>query len=166
MRGHLSSFLFLDIMIKKEVTRLLNDALDQDENLFLIDFSITADNKINVVLDGDVGVSVQDCMKISRAIEHNLDRDEVDFSLEVASAGAASPMVMPRQYKKNIGRKVEVRTEEGKFEGNLTSATENSIILEWKAREPKPIGKGKVTVQKKKEIDFSDIKEAKVVLKF
>ncbi len=153
-------------MFKDEVKTLLSDALDEDGSLFLIDFSITADNKINVILDGDNGVTVQDCMKISRAIEHNLDREEQDFSLEVASAGAASPMVMPRQYKKNVGRKVKVRTEEETFEGNLTSATEDGIILEWKAREPKPIGKGKVTVQKKKEINFSEIKEAKVLLKF
>jgi len=153
-------------MFRQEVESLLNDALNEDENLFLIDFSISTDNKINVVLDGDRGVTVQDCMKISRAIEHNLDRDEQDFSLEVASAGAASPMVLPRQYKKNIGRKVEVKTDEETFEGNLTGASDSTIVLEWKAREPKPIGKGKHTVQKKKEIDFSEIKEAKVILKF
>lgn len=153
-------------MFKDEVKTLLSDALDEDGNLFLIDFSITTDNKINVILDGDNGVTVQDCMRISRAIEHNLDREEQDFSLEVASAGAASPMIMPRQYKKNVGRKVKVRTEVETFEGNLTSATDDHIVLEWKAREPKPIGKGKVTVQKKKEINFSDIKEAKVLLKF
>lgn len=153
-------------MFKKQVTTLLNDALEEDGNLFLIDFSISSDNKINVVLDGDNGVTVKDCMKISRAIEHNLDREEQDFSLEVASAGAASPLVLPRQYKKNVGRKVAVRTAEETFEGNLTAATEDNIILEWKAREPKPIGKGKHTVQKKKEIDFSEIKEAKVILKF
>ena len=153
-------------MFKDEVKRLLSDALDEDGNLFLIDFSITTDNKINVILDGDNGVTVQDCMRISRAIEHNLDREEQDFSLEVASAGAASPMIMPRQYKKNVGRKVKVRTEVETFEGNLTSATDDHIVLEWKAREPKPIGKGKVTVQKKREINFSEIKEAKVLLKF
>ncbi len=153
-------------MFRKQVETLLNNALEEDGNLFLIDFSISTDNKINVVLDGDSGVTVQDCMKISRAIEHNLDRDEQDFSLEVASAGAASPMVLPRQYKKNVGRKVAVRTAEETFEGNLTAATEDNIVLEWKAREPKPIGKGKHTVQKKKEIEFSEIKEAKVILKF
>jgi len=153
-------------MFRQEVESLLNDALNEDENLFLIDFSISTDNKINVVLDGDRGVTVQDCMKISRAIEHNLDRDEQDFSLEVASAGAASPMVLPRQYKKNIGRKVEVKTDEETFEGNLTGASDSTIVLEWKAREPKPIGKGKHTVQKKREINFSEIKEAKVILKF
>jgi ribosome maturation factor RimP len=153
-------------MFKNKVQTLLNDALEEDNNLFLIDFSISTDHKIKVVLDGDLGVTVQDCMKISRAIEHNLDREEEDFSLEVASAGAAAPMVLPRQYKKNIGRKLAVKTEDETFEANLTDATENGIVLEWKAREPKPIGKGKHTVQKRKEIDFSDIKEAKVILKF
>ena len=153
-------------MLKNQVTTLLNDALEEDGSLFLIDFSITADNKIKVIIDGDDGVTVQDCMKISRAIEHNLDRDEVDFALEVASAGATAPLVLPRQYKKNIGRKMEVKTSETIIEGNLTAATEEGIILEWKTREPKPIGKGKVTVQKKQEISFSDIKEAKVILKF
>jgi ribosome maturation factor RimP len=153
-------------MFKKQVETLLKEGLEEDESLFLIDFTISTDNKINVVIDGDNGVTVKDCIMISRAIEHNLDREEQDFSLEVASAGAAAPLVLPRQYKKNIGRKIAVRTVDETFEGNLTAASENNIVLEWKAREPKPIGKGKVTVQKRKEIDFSEIKEAKVILKF
>ncbi len=153
-------------MLQEKVKELLDAGLAEDESLFLIDFSISPDNKINVVIDGDNGVTVSDCVKISRSIEHNLDREEVDFSLEVASAGATAPMVMPRQYKKHIGRKLAVETEETKYEGNLTAANEEHIVLEWKAREPKPIGKGKVTVQKRQEIDFSDIKKAKVVLKF
>ncbi|RKR14141.1 ribosome maturation factor RimP [Maribacter vaceletii] len=153
-------------MLKHRVKELLEVALQEDESIFLIDLAITLDNKINVVIDGDNGVTVKDCVRVSRAIEHNLDREEEDFSLEVASAGAASPFVMPRQYKKNIGRKVEVETENTSYEGNLTVANDESITLEWKAREPKPIGKGKVTVQKKMEIPFSDIRKAKVVLKF
>ena len=153
-------------MFKEKVTQLLDKALGENESLFLIDFTIDGGNKIRVILDGDDGVSLSDCMAVSRAIEHNLDREEQDFSLEVTSAGATTPLELPRQYKKNIGRKLEVKTSETKFEGNLTAATEESITIEWKAREPKPIGKGKHTVQKKEEIVFSDIKEAKVVLKF
>ena len=153
-------------MLKDKVITLLNEALDQDKSLFLIDFTMGADNSINVVLDGDKGVSVQDCIKVSRAIEHNLDRDETDFSLTVTSSGATSPMVNPRQYKKNIGRKVKVQTPEDVYEGDLTEANDQGIVVEWKAREPKPIGKGKTTVRKKKEILFSDIKEAKVILKY
>ncbi|MFD2588435.1 ribosome assembly cofactor RimP [Croceitalea marina] len=153
-------------MFKDKVTELLNKALEENKSLFLIDFTIDGGNKIRVILDGDEGVSLSDCMAVSRAIEHNLDREEEDFSLEVTSAGATSPLVLPRQYKKNIGRKLEVKTSEETFEGNLTATSEESITLEWKAREPKPVGKGKHTVQKKEEIVFSDIKEAKVVLKF
>lgn len=153
-------------MLKEKVTTLLEGALEENENIFLIDFSISSGNKINIILDGDNGVTLKECIAVSRAIEHNLDREEEDFSLEVASAGATSPLVMPRQYKKNIGRKLEVKTLDNTFEGALTATSETGITLEWKAREPKPIGKGKVTVQKKQEITFSDIKEAKVVLKF
>ena len=153
-------------MLKEKVKELLEQGLEEDPSLFLIDFTMGADNSIHVVIDGDRGVTVSDCMKISRAIEHNLDRDEYDFSLEVASAGASAPLVMPRQYLKNVGRKLEVQTKDQKFEGNLTSVNDEFIVLEWKAREPKPIGKGKVTVQKKEEVNFSDIIKAKVVLKF
>lgn len=153
-------------MLKEKVKELLEKGLEENPLLFLIDFTMGADNSIYVVIDGDQGVTVSDCVKVSRAIEHNLDRDEHDFSLEVASAGATAPLVMPRQYLKNIGRPLEVRTEDEKFEGVLTEVNENCIRLEWKAREPKPVGKGKVTVQKNKEVNFSDIKKAKVVLKF
>ncbi|MCM4169285.1 Ribosome maturation factor RimP [Arenibacter antarcticus] len=153
-------------MLKEKVTTLLEAALEENESLFLLDFSIGADNKIKITLDGDHGVTLQDCMNVSRAIEHNLDREEEDFALEVASAGAASPIKLPRQFRKNIGRKIEVKTLDSELEGTLTEATEESITLEWKDREPKPVGKGKITVQKKQLIAISDIKEAKVILKF
>jgi ribosome maturation factor RimP len=153
-------------MLQNKVRELLDAGLEEDTSLFLIDFSVGTDNKIKVVIDGDNGVTVADCIKISRAIEHNLDREEEDFALEVASAGAASPLVLPRQYKKNIGRKLEVQTASTTYEGSLTAVLEEHIVLEWKAREPKPIGKGKVTVQKRQEIDFAEINKAKVILKF
>ncbi len=153
-------------MLKDKVEKLLQEALAQKESIFLIDFSFGSGNAIRITLDGDQGVTLKDCMDVSRAIEHNLDREEEDFSLEVASAGAGSPIVMPRQYKKNIGRKLKVKTLTNSFEGNLTEATDEKITLEWKAREPKPIGKGKITVQKREEIVISEIEEAKVILKF
>lgn len=153
-------------MLKDKVEKLLHGALSGEESLFLIDFSVSPDHKIRIVLDGDHGVSLKDCMMISRAIEHQLDREEVDFSLEVTSAGATSPIVMPRQYHKNIGRILKVTTGGNTFKGKLTQVMPQHIILEWKAREAKPVGKGKITVQKKQEIAISEIEEAKVVLKF
>ena len=153
-------------MLKAQVEELLEKALKENEALFLIDFSITSNNTIKIVLDGDEGVNLKDCMAVSRAIEHNLDREEHDFSLEVTSSGAAEPIVMARQYPKNIGRKLVVKTANANFEGDLTEATEETITLEWKAREPKPVGKGKITVQKRKKIAISEIEEAKVKLIF
>ena len=154
-------------MFKEKVTTLLEGALEERSDLFLIDFTIGSGNKINVVVDGDNGVTLKDCISVSRAIEHNLDREEEDFSLEVTSYGASNPLLQARQYVKNIGRDLSVRLHSSqKVEGTLTQANEESIVLEWKAREPKPVGKGKVTVEKKEEIAYSDIAEAKVKIKF
>lgn len=153
-------------MFKNTVTDLLEAALIERPDLFLIDFSIQGDNHINVVIDGDNGVLVEDCMFISRAIEHNIDREEHDFSLEVMSAGAASPLINKRQYKKNLGRELTVKTTSEKLEGTLASATETDITLEWEVREPKPVGKGKVTVKKEAVIAYENIVEAKVMIKF
>lgn len=154
-------------MFKKIVKDLLDQGLEERQDLFLIEFQVGEDNAIKVVIDGDNGVLVEDCMFISRAIEHNLDREDQDFSLEVTSAGATTPLKHQRQYKKNIGRTLAVKTSGNQnIEASLVSADEESILLEWKTREPKPIGKGKVTVKKQSKIDYKDILEAQVVIKF
>ena len=153
-------------MFRTTVENLLNEALKERLDLFLIDFSISNDNVIKVIVDGDNGVLVEDCMFLSRAIEHNLDREEQDFSLEVASAGATSPLVHKRQYSKNIGRTLEVKTKNTEVEGKLTEVTNDKITVQWKAREPKKIGKGKVTVQKQADIAYENIVNAKVMIKF
>tara|TARA_R100000935_G_scaffold38680_1_gene59927 strand:+ start:26336 stop:26797 length:462 start_codon:yes stop_codon:yes gene_type:complete len=152
--------------MQKEVEKLLNEALAEKPHLFLIDLSITGANQIRVIIDGDNGVSVQDCMDVSRAIEHNLDREEQDFSLEVLSAGVSEPLTMVRQYKKNVGRSLQLTTENDTIEGELTEVTEDAVTLKWKAREPKPVGKGKVTVKKEATVPYNDIVEAKVMIKF
>ncbi|MAN27440.1 MULTISPECIES: ribosome assembly cofactor RimP [Mesonia] len=153
-------------MREEVVKRLIEEALEENPSLFLIEFEIKGDNQILVVIDGDQGVSVNDCIAVSRKIEHNLDREEEDFSLEVTSAGATSPLQLARQYQKNLGRKLEVKTEEQQFEGNLEAVTEEGITLTWKAREPKPVGKGKVTVKKEAVLTYADIVEAKVKITF
>ena len=153
-------------MFKNKVTELLDTALIERPDLFLIDFTINSENHIKVIIDGDHGVLVEDCMFVSRAIEHNLDREEEDFSLEVMSAGAASPLTHKRQYKKNLERTLKVRTASEEIEGKLTKATEDNITLEWKVREPKPVGKGKVTVNKEADVPYENIVEAKVMIKF
>ena len=154
-------------MMREKVAELLENALEENKSLFLIDLNISEDDQIRVILDGDKGVTVEDCIAVSRAIEHNLDREEYDFSLEVMSAGVSEPLTLPRQYKKNIGRNLKIKTKNGeKLEGELTAATEDSFTLTWSAREPKPVGKGKVTVQKEATLPYKDIMEAKVMITF
>ncbi|TDU43766.1 ribosome maturation factor RimP [Gelidibacter sediminis] len=155
------------MLSEKTVKDLIDNALEERSDLFLIDLKVNPDNKISVVIDGDNGVTVEDCMFMSRGIENNLDREEVDFSLDVASSGATSPLINTRQYKKNIGRTLAVKAKPDlKFEGELTDVDEAGVTLEWKTKEPKPVGKGKITVNKQAKIMYDDILEAKVIIKF
>ena len=151
---------------KDKVNGLLVQELLEKPSVFLIDLIITDSFKIIVNLDGDNGVALQDCIDISRAIENNLDREEQDFSLEVASVGVGSPLIMVRQYKKNVGRTLIVKLATETIEAELVEASDNFIILSWKAREAKKLGKGKETVQKRQEIPYSEIKEAIVTVTF
>ena len=151
---------------KDKVNGLIIESLLEKPSVFLIDLVITDSFKIIVTLDGDNGVALQDCIDISRVIENNLDREEQDFSLEVASVGVGSPLKFVRQYKKNVGRTLIVKLATETIEAELVEANDNFIILSWKAREPKKIGKGKETVQKTQEIPYSEIKEAIVTVTF
>ncbi len=154
-------------MDKEKVKNLLSNALEQNTELFLIELKFLADDKIYVEVDGDKGVSLKECIRISREIEHNLDREEEDFSLEVTSPDVANPLKNRRQYVKNINRTLDVKLQDNTtVQGILKNVTENEIELEWTAREPKPIGKGKITVVKNATIRFEEILEAKVKIIF
>ena len=149
-------------MDTNQIITLRDEALAVNSELFLIDFSISTAGDIEVIVDGDNGVSLKECMRISRHIEHNLDREVDDFSLKVTTPDITKPLVHPRQYIKNIGRTLKVQTLEGSTEGVLVAIKDDYIFLEWKAREPKPLGKGKHTVEKKAEIAIEKITKAKV----
>ncbi len=149
-----------------KVKKLVNEAIEENSALFLIDLIFSNDNGIKVIVDGDTGVALSECIRISRHVEHNLDREEEDFSLEVTTPNITDPLVNLRQYNKNIDRTLKVKTETESFEGKLIEVNENNITLHWKAREPKPIGKGKVTVEKQKTIPLSEIKQSKVKIIF
>lgn len=153
-------------MDKNKVETYVNEALVENAELFLVDLTIGADNKISVIIDGDKGVPLSECIRVSRAVEAHLDREEEDFSIDVATPDIAKPITLQRQYIKNIGRILNVTTAENKFEGKLEEVTEKHIVLSWKAREPKEIGKGKVTVEKSVTLTFDEIKETKVKILF
>ena len=151
---------------KEQVEQQLNNSLLEKPSLFLIDISISDSYKIVVTLDGDNGVTLQDCIDVTRAIEGNLDREAQDYALEVASVGVGSPLKLVRQYIKNIGRTLIVKTNEATIEAALTAAYDTKIVLSWEAREPKKIGKGKETVLKNQEIPYNEIKQAVVTVNF
>lgn len=159
--------LFLSQKMREKVEKIINRVLENNPELFLIDLKISADNRIQVIVDGDNGVRVEDCVAISREIENQLDREEEDFSLTVMSAGLSEPLQLPRQFKKNIGRAIKLETNSGdRYKGDLTDADEESCKIIWSSREKKPVGKGKITVQHEAIIPYKDIKEAKMMIKF
>lgn len=165
---------FVDVTLEKiimdfktEVTRLINEFLLTRPDLFLIDLKISASSDITVILDGDNGVSLQDCLDASRAVEFNLDREVHDFGLQVMSAGLSEPLESPRQFRKNIGRTLDiVLTDDSKIEGELVHVDEEKITIRLTYRRPKLVGKGKEDVVEDKDISYSEIKKALVAIKF
>ncbi|MBU8883527.1 ribosome assembly cofactor RimP [Kaistella sp. DKR-2] len=152
---------------RKRIEELLHQFLEEREDLFLIDLKFSSGDDITVILDGDSGVTLQDCLDASRAIEFNMDREEHDFSLQVMSAGLSEPLVTLRQFNKNIGRELDILlTDSTQIEGELAKVDEDKITLVLKYRKPKDIGKGKVDVVEEKEIPYTDIKKALVAIKF
>lgn len=152
---------------KERITALLEEFLSQRTDLFLLDLKISAADDVTVVLDGDQGVTLQDCLDASRAVEFNMDREAHDFSLQVMSAGLSEPLTMPRQFKKNIGRDLKVLLQDDKeIEGELQAVSDEGIALLLRYRKPKEVGKGKVDVEETFEIRYSEIKKATVVVKF
>lgn len=154
-------------MFISKVEGLLNTFLEERKDLFLIDLKVSAGNDIVVILDGDNGVSIQDCLDCSRAIENNLDREAQDFSLQVMSAGLSEPLVMLRQYQKNIGRQVELTLANSeKIKGEIVKVDEEAVTLLLRYRKPKDIGKGKVDVEEERSFPFSEVKKSVIAIQF
>jgi len=150
---------------RDNVLQILEPILQEYPSLFLIECIVGSDQSVKVVLDGDEDIRLQDCMEISRKMERKLEEEAHTFSLEVTSSGVGSPLQKERQYPKNKGRKLEVHLSERQpILGVLTAADSESVTLTWKEREPKPIGKGKRTVNKNKTIKYNEIALARVVI--
>lgn len=154
-------------MNKQVVNQLVSEALSENNSLFLIDLTLHQDNRIVVQIDGEQGVSLKECIRISRYIENNLDKEVEDYALEVTTPDITDPIKDIRQYKKNIQRNLIITLKDkNKVEGILTQITAQGIVLESKVREPKPIGKGKITVIKNIEVAFENIEKAIVKIIF
>ena len=151
--------------MKEKVEQLIAEGVEGTD-IFLVKLTVSSSNDINVLLDSDSSLTLSDCRSISRAIEFSLDREDEDFSLTVSSAGVGEPLVL-RQYKKNVGRKVRVTLIDGEIiEAKMVAADDKGVELEWKSREKKPTGKGKITVVNNRLLDYQSINQTIVLITF
>ena len=150
----------------QKVEEVIKEAIAA-EGAFLVDYSMGSDRRITVHADHIEGITLEKLGKISRVIEQELNRDENDFELEVSSPGLGQPFKVAEQYTMNVGRDVKVTLNDGTVhQGKMKSIDDGSLTLTWETREPKPVGKGKITVEKEETISLTDIKETRLEIKF
>jgi len=153
--------------LNKFFDNIINEYFDNNTNLFLVDASVDSSNKINIIIDGDMGVKISDCVSLGKYLKNNLEDEIDDFSFEVSSAGMTSPLITHRQFLKNLNRKLNILSVDGEeYIGNLSEVKDDNVTIEWFSRESKPIGKGKISVKKNKSLLFNEIKQAKLIVEF
>lgn len=152
-----------------DVTRVREIAETQMEgtDLFVIEVRVSPANEIGVTVDSDTQVGIDRCVELSRSIEGALDREQEDFELTVMSAGIGQPLKMLRQYRKLIGRPVEVILKDGgKIVGNLTDASDDSIVVEYEERVAVEGKKRKQLVTTRRELSLDEVKSTCEYLDF
>ena len=144
---------------KTKIEKIVNESVTGTDK-FLVDISVSSANVVDVFVDGENGISIQECVKISRLIETSFDREVEDYELRVSSPGLSRPFKIIRQYKKYVNREIEVvGNDDKKVKGVLKSVSENGFKLERKKGK-----KGKEIVLE--EYLFDGIKEAKPFIGF
>jgi len=155
------------LITEEKILELVAEALTEDQ--FIVELRIDAANKIYIEVDDRVvPISITECIKVSRAVEHNLDREVEDFALEVASPGLDQPFKVYDQYVKNIGRPVKVKKSDGQIQkGTLVEVSPEEIRLEYKVKQKiEGRSKAKEWVTKSVSILMDDIKETYIEIVF
>lgn len=147
------------------ISKFVEQVISPEPEYFLVTLKIKPTNNIKLYIDGDNGITIEKCIKINRALYVLIEEagmyPEGDFSLEVSSPGIDAPLVLLRQYKKNVGRLLEVTLEDDTVKmGKLTQVTEDAITLEITT------GKGKKAVTAQEEIPLATVKKAIVQIQF
>jgi len=149
-----------------EIRRLAESKL-ANESQFIVDVVLSSrqgPRKVLILLDGDHGVSIDDCADLSREVAKALDENDWiadNYTLEVSTAGLDHPLKSIRQYKKNIGRRVKVKLKDATpVEGTLTAADTDKIVL------TEETGTGKKKETKTREILFTEIEKTLVMVSF
>ena len=152
-----------DIVIKLAEERIA----ELNRGLFIVVLTISAKNVINIELDREVGgVSIEDCVSVSRNVEHNLDRETMDFELNVSSAGMDRPLRHEKQFVKNTGKKLSFLKKDGQqLEGTLLSFSKEQFQVSVE-RTVKNEKNKKITITEETSILKSDIKEIKRIISF
>lgn len=154
-------------MIDKALVRQTVEAALEGTDMFLVDVSVTPDNRIVVEVDSPAAMDIDTCAALSRRVEESLDRDAEDFELEVGSAGLTSPFKVKRQFDKNIGNEVEVLTRDGrKFTGTLVEATAEGFTVEVPRKVKKEGAKRPVVERQPETLAYGDAKSVKYIIKF
>ena len=150
---------------EKRVIELVEEKISDRPELFLVEVKMLPNNKLIIHVDGDEGISIQDCAAISRHVGFHLEEEntiEKAYNLEVSSPGVGEPLKLKRQYQKNIGRDLSVKLAGGDImEGKLLSMTDTAITIEAKVKE-----KGKKAQLVETSLDFDNIIETKVLISF
>jgi ribosome maturation factor RimP len=154
---------------RKIIEALIDERIAElDNGLYVVDLRISPTNVIHVELDKlKGGVSVNDCVSVSRNIEHNLDREQADFELHVSSAGLDKPIRHINQFAKNVGRSFKVQAESGaQFEAELMKMNDDLLVFKQRHQVRDEVKKKKVWVEDFIELPYNQIKEAKIVISF
>jgi ribosome maturation factor RimP len=149
----------------KKITEFILEELE--ENMFLVEVNVSSSNVIKIFIDSFEGLTIDQCVHISRKLEQKLDRDKEDFELQVSSPGLSEPFRAKEQYLKNVGHDVEIVTTEGiKLEGELLEAGDEAILLKSAKRERVEGHKKKQLIVKEHQLKYGEIKSAKGVVSF
>lgn len=149
----------------QHIEHQVSGLLQTNPTHFLVEVKIKPTNNVKVFIDADEGIPLSVLVKYNRSLYKILEESGIlpvdDFSLEVSSPGLDEPLKIDRQYKKNIGRFVEVLMNEGtKKEGKLLEVTDEGIKIETEK------GKGKKKEIMQESILFDHIKNTKIQIKF
>lgn len=149
-------------MILKQTIENFVTEQTQGTPMFLVEVKVSPANEIEVVVDSDERLGIDDCVKLSKSIEAQLDREAEDFELSVYSSGIGEPLKLYRQYVKTIGRPVEVLLLSGiKLLGTLVAVDEQGITVEYQTKEAVEGKKRKELVTKTEKYNFDQIKTTK-----
>ncbi|QQS49823.1 MAG: ribosome assembly cofactor RimP [Bacteroidota bacterium] len=154
-------------MISKDKIHSLIAGKLSEGDYFVVSLDVTSANRIRLVVDSMSGITIEECVQFSRLIEHNLDREVEDFSLEVTSPGLSSSLLVKEQYKRNIGRELDIQLKSGsKLKGLVLSTNEEGVTLECEVKVKIDGSNRKQTVKQEQTINYTDIVSAFVIIKF